>query len=131
MKNNIKNNIKWILFFAAVCLICMVIWIVRIHKMTENKTAQILQDGKVIQTVDLQSVTEAYEFEVRAADGFNRIRVEQGKIAVIDSDCPDKICVKQGFIENSALPVVCLPHKLSVVITDNDDTHPDAVVGNN
>lgn len=93
------------------------------------KTAQIIQDGQVIQTIDLQNVKEPYEFEITAKNGgHNTIRVENGKIGIIHASCPDKICVKQGFITNGTLPIVCLPNKLSVVVVNGND-ELDAVTG--
>ena len=56
------------------------------------------------------------------------MRVEKGKIAVIHANCPDKICVNRGFIENGTFPIVCLPNRLSVYIEESDGG-VDAVSG--
>lgn len=92
-------------------------------------TAEIKQDGKVIRTIDLTNTNEPYEFTVESNDGgHNTIRVENGRIAVIDADCDDKICVQQGYVSDASHPIVCLPHKLSITVTGNDGEY-DAVVG--
>lgn len=124
-----KSNIKWAAVFLVLCVVCAVIWMVRQNSMENEAVAVIKQGNNVIQTINLSDVSEPYEFEVIDENGGrNLIRAEYGKIAVIDADCPDKVCVNQGYIDNSAVPIVCLPHKLSVTITGiKDDV--DAVAG--
>lgn len=124
-----KKNIKWAIMFLLLICICVFMLVIHGHLSQTAQTAQIMQNGEVIRTVDLQNVKEPYEFEIIAENGgTNTIRVENGKIGMIQASCPDKICVKQGFITNGVLPIVCLPNKLSVVITDeNNDL--DAMTG--
>lgn len=121
-----NSNIKWIMIFTVICAICIGIYFIQPKG---GVTAQIKQGNNVIKTINLSEVSEPYEIEVTDEHGgYNKIRIEHGRIAVIDADCPDKICVHQGYIENGAVPIVCLPHKLSItIIGAKDDT--DAVTG--
>lgn len=125
-----KSNIKWIAVFSAFCIVCVIIWIV-CQNITENSAVAVIkQENNIIQTIDLYEVSEPYEFEVADENGgHNKISVEQGRIAVIDADCPDKVCVNQGYIDNGAVPIVCLPHRLSITITSGNKEEPDAVSG--
>ena len=118
-----KSNLKWIIIFAALCLICGFIIVIAGHR--SGETAEIIVDGEVIRTVDL---SEACEFNIDLGDGeFNRISVKDGRIAVIDASCPDKLCVRRGYISGGGIPIVCLPHRLTVQITG--DSGIDAVTG--
>jgi len=126
---NIKQNLKWTCVFLLLIIISLLVLFIHKQPGETAKTAQIIQDGQVIQTIDLQNVKEPYELEITAKNGgHNTIRAENGKIGIIHASCPDKICVKQGFITNGTLPIVCLPNKLSVVIV-NDNDELDAVTG--
>lgn len=117
-----NSNIKWICLFTVICIFCAIIWILLNNKITNNKTAIIKQDGQVIREIDLKKVQEPYEFEIKTKDGHsNTIRVEYNKIAIIDADCADKVCVNTGYISNSIVPIVCLPHRLSITITDKEN----------
>lgn len=117
-----KSNIKWILAFTLLCVVCGAVWLFQSRITDGAVTAQIKQGDRIIRTIDLSDVSEPYEFEITDENGgYNRIRVETGSIAVIEADCPDKVCVNQGSIKNSARPIVCLPHKLSITITDKND----------
>lgn len=127
-----KKNIIWAVIFTAVCAVCIVLWNHAVNKSSEDMYAEIMQDGRVIRTVDLDNVDAPYEFEVKDGHGgSNTVRVERGRIAVTEANCPDKVCVDQGFTASSAVPIVCLPHKLSIIVKDNENEEYDAVVGGN
>lgn len=124
-----KKNLKWALAFLLLIIICILIIFFHNNSSKTAKTAEIIQNGEVIRTVDLQNVPTPYEFEVISPDGgYNTVRVEYGKIGIIHASCPDQICVNQGFITSGVLPVVCLPNRLSIVITD-ESNELDAVTG--
>lgn len=129
MKSAMKSTIKWILCFCALCALSLVIWFCRSNGIIGHKVAKISVNGQVIESIDLTAVDEPYEFEISGTSGKNTISVMPGKIAVIYADCPDQICVNQGYIENSAVPIVCLPHKLAVAIVDSNTKKIDAVAG--
>jgi hypothetical protein len=78
--------------------------------------AEIKQDGKVIRTIDLDKIDTAEEIKITYKDGYNIIRIEKGRIRIVDADCPDKLCVKTGWITESGQSVICLPHKLIIKI---------------
>ena len=46
------------------------------------------------------------------------MEVSEGKIRVCEADCPDQVCVNQGWISSEAVPIVCLPHKLMIEIVN-------------
>ncbi len=84
---------------------------------SSSHIAQIKQDGKVIRTIDLDKITEPQEIKIPYEGGhYNIITIEKGKIRVSDADCPDKLCVKEGWASEAGQNVVCLPHKLIIVI---------------
>lgn len=79
--------------------------------------ADIYQDGELLQSIDLDKVAESYTFSVTGKNGgSNTIEVRHGSIAVVLADCPDKLCVHQGFISTSLLPITCLPNHLVIQI---------------
>lgn len=108
-----KKNKVWIIIFLIIAVLSL-LYILLVPKATS--TAVIRIGNEVIREIDLLSVREPYEFLVECEEGNNTIRVEQGKICIIDADCDDKLCVNMGYIKDSTVPIVCLPHKLSVSI---------------
>ncbi len=124
-----KSNIVWTAIFTVLALVSFLIIYLHSYTSSGKKTAVIYQGDTEIQRISLDEVTEPYEFDVSCENGTNRIRVENGRICMLSADCPDKVCVNQGYITDSSLPIVCLPHKLSIVIEESDGAEFDAVAG--
>jgi hypothetical protein len=54
---------------------------------------------------------------IRAEDGgFNVVEVKGKAARVKDADCPDRLCVRQGWLSKPGDQAVCLPHRLVVRI---------------
>ncbi|MGL5243596.1 MAG: NusG domain II-containing protein [Sarcina sp.] len=86
------------------------------NKKIKNPIAKIYKDGNLIKTIDLNKVQEKYEFKIGNDEHFNIINVSKEGIKVIESNCPDKICIKTGEIQDSLLPIACLPNNLIIKI---------------
>lgn len=76
--------------------------------------ARISRDGVLLEEIDLSRVDEPYSLTLEDESGRNVLSVERGRVRVSEADCPDQVCVKQGWVSNGAVPIVCLPHKLVV-----------------
>jgi hypothetical protein len=42
------------------------------------------------------------------------IEISKGKVRVIESTCPDKLCVKSGWLESANSAIVCVPNKIVI-----------------
>ncbi len=94
--------------------------------------ADIYQSGELIASIPLDEVRETYRFTVTGDEGHvNEIEVRPGSIGIISADCPDKLCVRQGFISNSRLPVTCLPNRVVIRLRpqeeDKNTISPDII----
>ena len=79
-------------------------------------TAEISVDGKTVESVDLSEITDRVEIHPGGAESV-LIVAENGKIRFEDSDCPDKLCVKQGELYRKGDTAVCLPEKTVITVT--------------
>ncbi|MBA5850294.1 NusG domain II-containing protein [Clostridium sp. cel8] len=94
------------------------------HFKGTEKIAIIKQNTKVIKTIDLNKIDKPEEFTIKFNNtNYNKIRVEKGRICIIDADCPNKICVKSGWISKSGETIVCLPHKLQIEIEGTNENY--------
>ena len=83
----------------------------------QGTVAVIKQDGAVLAEVDLTALSQTYTLPVEGKDGlWNRVVAEAGRICVEEASCPDQVCVRQGWISDSSVPIVCLPNKLVIEI---------------
>lgn len=89
------------------------------------RKAVLYQDGKVLRRIPLtKDAEETFTIE-GSGGGFNTIRIADGKIGIIDADCPDQLCVKMGMISSTAYPISCLPHRLVIQIEDDTANKED------
>lgn len=90
--------------------------------------ADIYQDGNLLASIPLDGKGAPYQFTVTGENGcFNEIQVCPHSIGILSADCPDKLCVNQGFIDRLGLPIVCLPNKLVIRLREADSGAVDAV----
>ncbi|MCM1056331.1 MAG: NusG domain II-containing protein [Firmicutes bacterium] len=89
-------------------------------------TADIYQNGKLIKSIPLDEVQEPRRFTVTGEGGCtNEIEVRPGSIGIISADCPDRLCVHQGFISDSRLPITCLPNRVVILLRPNAESEND------
>ena len=120
-----KSNRFWILLLCGVLLICIFIQIAASRG--AGYEARIYVDGELIETIDLSVVVEPYSFLVEGYTGTNTIAVENKRIRVSESDCPDGSCIRQGWISGGITPIVCLPHKLVIELSAGAMPEVDAI----
>ncbi|NLA86625.1 MAG: NusG domain II-containing protein [Clostridiales bacterium] len=121
------KNRFWILLITVILILSAAAAVYIYTHKTPGRFAEITQDGVLIRTVDLN---QDAEFTIESpSGGYNRIRVENGAISVVEASCPDKVCIRQGAISDGAQPIVCLPNKLVIKITSPSRNAPDAIAG--
>lgn len=54
--------------------------------------------------------------------GTNTLEIKAGKARLVDADCPDKLCVRQGWVQYTGQCITCLPNRLTVTIVGGDDS---------
>ncbi len=80
-----------------------------------HRIAVITQNGQIIERIDLDAVSESRE--IMLPGKYKEIvEVEKGRIRFKEADCPDKICVKTGWLEEAGDTAVCLPNRAVVTI---------------
>ena len=78
--------------------------------------ARVTRDGVLLEEIDLSKADAPYSLTFEDGSGTNIVLVEKGRICVSEADCPDQICVYQGWISDDIVPIVCLPHRLMIEI---------------
>lgn len=80
-------------------------------------SAEVYLEGKKVRTLDL-SVDGMFPV---SGEYTNVISVKDGKIAIVESDCPGEDCVHTGWISSAGKTIVCLPNRLEIRLTRFDD----------
>ena len=77
--------------------------------------AEISRDNQVIQRIDLNKLEGPKHIELE--DGIHMtILAENGRIKVLESDCPNQICVAAGWLTQPGDFAVCAPNEVTVTI---------------
>ncbi len=116
------KGVKIIGVTVVLLLIASVIAIFLNLRKSDNTYVVILQDNEVIYSFNLSDEKDR-TFRIECPNGgWNDVKIEDGKICIIDADCPDKTCVHTGVLRYQGVPIVCLPHKLVIRFSDKENS---------
>ena len=88
-----------------------------------EKYLQISINGEVKYKVSLSD-----NREIDLKEEHVKITVNNNRAMVSESDCPDRVCIKSGYIEKEGESIICLPNRLSLKIVGGEADY-DAVSG--
>ena len=115
-----RSRMKWgdfVIIGAVLALAGAMLAFFALRASGDTLYAEVWQDDRLVERVELTDTTD----RTIDLDGHNVI-VLSGKTAVMQSaDCPDQVCVDQGWISDGTVPVVCLPNRLVIQIEGGGD----------
>ncbi len=114
-----KTNKKIFIFFVILSVLCLISVFFLFPVTHESVKACIYVDGKLYESFILSGSTSEKEIYIETQYGYNKLLIKDGKIGVLEADCPDKTCVNTGMTDNSSRPVICMPHRLEIIIVDS------------
>lgn len=113
-----------IVVLLLVSILSAGITLINSNKKYESMYVEITTDGKPYRTYPLnKSTNEA--LTINTALGKNIIEIKNQKVRILDADCKDKICIKDGYISKPGQVLVCLPHKVVVQIKGQKQLETD------
>ena len=123
-----KQKMKWdICLLAGIILLALLIG--GGFNLLNRKDADlvlVLQEGEVVARYPLSAdcaVTIPSD-----ESGYNLLMISSGTASVSDADCPDRLCVRQKAISRKGESIICLPHKLVILIESMEEGDVDAIV---
>lgn len=114
---------------AIILFVALGIWGWRMFApQSEAKRIEIICDGKLTDTIVLPAADDVIAL---GEDGHVKLELKDHKIRFLETDCPDKICVRTGFISKVGQSAVCLPNRIVVRITggNGNETGVDGIAG--
>lgn len=109
-----KTKVILLLLLLAAAL--SAVYILFRDRGTEAPVARVTRDGVLLREIGLDQVDTPYFITFEDSGGTNTVQVEKGRIRVSEADCPDQICVHQGYISDDIIPIICLPHRFMIEI---------------
>lgn len=120
-----RLDIIIIILIVAISVTSLGILKMSSNKGYEEKYAEVYVDTELIKRIVFENTSNTEPFTVKTQHGFNTIKIENGMVKIIDADCPDELCVKDGPISNPGEMLVCLPHKVVVEIKGYNKSEVD------
>ncbi len=117
--------LDWIVLLLIASASVASLFIARATSARASDLVTIEVENKVVYKLSLLKDTEV---NVKGPLGITHVIVKNRRVRVTDSPCPEKICVRQGWISRGA--IVCVPNRVVITIgTDNKDGSLDAITG--
>lgn len=85
-----------------------------------DKYISVQVNGTEFKRLTFTSKNDSYKYKLDTDGGLNIIEVKGDKVRMIEADCPDKLCVHQGYISKVGEVLVCIPNKVVVEIKSDD-----------
>lgn len=111
-----------LIFFAAAALL---VWYGMAGR-GKAASVQIWQDGAL-----QGEYTLAQDREIVVEGRYhNTVQIQNGRVCILDSDCPGQDCVKSGWHKDAGRSIVCLPNRLELRLMGGEgEPEIDGVTG--
>lgn len=85
-------------------------------------------DGREVEQIPM--IEENYEtiHTYRAHGGINRLVLTERGCRMVESDCPDGVCLRMAPIKSTGEMIVCLPHRLVAEVKDSKTPDMDVLL---
>ena len=119
-----KNLLKKKDIFIIVGILVVALIFLLVVELTKEDGAAVLVkiDGKEVATYSLE-IDGEYELN----GGTNILCIKNNEAYLVDANCPDHLCVKQGKISKNGETITCLPNKLTITVTGAQDSSVELV----
>ncbi len=67
------------------------------------------------------------KFKVKSNSGYLIVEIKDKKVRVVKSTCPNKICIKTGWISKKGETIVCVPNHIIIKIVGNTKEKRDNI----
>lgn len=100
---------KEVIFIAAIVLLALALWAgMYLIRRGSYGSVRITVDGQEYGTYSLA------EDQTIAIGSTNTCEIRDGKVKMIQADCPDQLCIRQHAIGSAGGTIVCLPNKVVI-----------------
>lgn len=103
------------IFLIAASLTAMAVQSFILPK-TEGERVVITVDKNEYASYNFSDVDKEITLKINTEFGSNTVVIDKNSVRVTEADCPDKLDVKAGSINQTNQMIVCLPNRLMIEI---------------
>ena len=100
-----------VILIVTLLILSVGLYFLMVHNRKDGQGVIVSVDG---QEIARYALTEEGTYSLNG--GTNILVIEDGSAYLIEADCPDHLCVKQGKIRGVGQVITCLPNKLTVTV---------------
>ena len=112
---------KYLMVFIVIISLISLIYVKNSAFNYKEKYISIQIDGEEVKKIIFDKKLVGKTIPIKTEYGYNLIEIGDGRVRVIEADCPDKLDVKQGYISKTGEVIVCLPNRLVIEIKGVSD----------
>nr|WP_307759933.1 NusG domain II-containing protein [uncultured Peptostreptococcus sp.] len=92
----------------------------------KSDRVEIYVDNKLYKELP---INEDKKIEINNGKGKNTVYIHDNGVEMLHANCPDKVCVRTGFVKKTGEGIVCLPHRVNIkIVSDNKDKKEHDVI---
>ena len=120
---------QWAFFILLSCILLVILNGYVTQTNTHGNAVDIILDGQLVKTIPLSENAPSTTFTISGPHITNVLEVTHGRVRVVEANCPDQVCVHQGWLTSSLRPIVCLPNNMVIRFAERqaDTSHVDGV----
>ena len=119
-----SRKADWIIFIAALVIFAGSMLLMR-YLGHDGEEAVVYVNGEEVASYplsrDIRETIQGYD------GGENVLVIEDHRAKIESADCPDQSCMHQKAISANGETIVCLPHRIVVLIRSKTESEVDAV----
>jgi len=109
--NLIKKSDVYII--SLLLIISITAYAIVFFTQKKGNKVEVYVDNKLTESFDLN---EDKTYQIKTEKGYNILIIDDGSVWVDESDCNNQICVKHKKINKVNEEIICLPHRVRIVI---------------
>ena len=113
-----KGDLVLISFLVFCTILSFTIWF---GGGGSGRTVQIIVDEHIVKELPLGDAVE--ELVMQGVKGPFSVEIKDGRVRMKDSTCPNKFCVKMGWIRHEGQVVCCIPNRIILKIKGKGETY--------
>ena len=111
-----KWDIVIIVFLVIVSFLPEVVFGMVLNKEYNMTYAEVTVGGEFHSKIPLSAHSGEDIITIEVKENINKILVKDDTVEVLEANCPDEYCIKDGQISEVGESLVCLPNKVMVEI---------------